>query len=66
VGASIGVAVAEPGLSISDIIRHADVAMYAAKARGKNRVERFVPDHREAIAERWQRENGLVRSSPRR
>jgi diguanylate cyclase (GGDEF)-like protein len=34
-GASIGIAVSTPGLSDSDVLRHADTAMYAAKALGK-------------------------------
>jgi len=43
VGASIGVAVAEAGYSAADLTRCADIAMYSAKAQGKNRVERFDP-----------------------
>ena len=46
VGASIGIAVAEPGITVAELTRRADVAMYAAKAAGKNRIEtfpRFVP-----------------------
>jgi hypothetical protein len=43
VGASIGVAVAEPGVTVTELIRRADVAMYAAKAAGKNRIEAFPP-----------------------
>jgi diguanylate cyclase (GGDEF)-like protein len=41
VGASIGVATAHPGLTGGDLMRCADIAMYSAKAAGKNRVERF-------------------------
>ncbi|WIM95207.1 GGDEF domain-containing protein [Actinoplanes oblitus] len=41
VGASVGVAFAEPGLSVTDLLRHADLAMYTAKAAGKNRVVRY-------------------------
>ncbi|MFD0521557.1 diguanylate cyclase domain-containing protein [Paractinoplanes durhamensis] len=37
VSASIGVAVHRPGLTVDDLIRDADAAMYAAKAAGKNR-----------------------------
>jgi PleD family two-component response regulator len=43
IGASIGVAVAEPGLSVTELSRRADMAMYAAKAAGKNRIESFAP-----------------------
>ncbi|MFI1992299.1 diguanylate cyclase domain-containing protein [Actinoplanes sp. NPDC020271] len=41
VGASIGVAFAEPGITVADLLRRADQAMYAAKAGGKNRVIRY-------------------------
>jgi PAS domain S-box-containing protein len=43
VGASIGIAFAEPGTTPSDIMRHADLAMYRAKQAGKGRVELYVP-----------------------
>jgi diguanylate cyclase (GGDEF)-like protein len=43
VGASIGVAPATPALGAEELTRHADLAMYAAKARGKNQVERYDP-----------------------
>ena len=39
--ASIGIAVAAPGVTPSALLRNADVAMYQAKAAGKNRVEIF-------------------------
>ncbi|WP_203824534.1 GGDEF domain-containing protein [Actinoplanes palleronii] len=45
IGASIGVAFAEPGVTVTDLLRHADMAMYTAKAGGKNRVVRYGSDH---------------------
>jgi diguanylate cyclase (GGDEF)-like protein len=44
VGASIGIAAATPGCGACELTRRADMAMYAAKAHGKNRVERYDPD----------------------
>ncbi|MFJ9341708.1 putative bifunctional diguanylate cyclase/phosphodiesterase [Streptomyces sp. NPDC101733] len=43
VAASIGVAFADPGITPSDLMRNADLAMYRAKAAGKNRVELYAP-----------------------
>lgn len=50
VGASIGVALATVGMTAGDLMRCADIAMYSAKARGKNRVERFDTSHHGNIA----------------
>jgi diguanylate cyclase (GGDEF)-like protein len=41
VGVSIGLAFTADGLSGDELLRHADAAMYAAKAAGKNRVHVF-------------------------
>ncbi|GAB6897735.1 GGDEF domain-containing protein [Kineosporia succinea] len=43
VGASIGVAMASPRVGIDDLLVHADVAMYAAKAHGKGRIQAYHP-----------------------
>jgi diguanylate cyclase (GGDEF)-like protein len=59
VGASIGVAVTMPGLTAGDLMRNADIAMYSAKARGKNRVEIFHPDQHGHAAEHRTREKHL-------
>jgi diguanylate cyclase (GGDEF)-like protein len=41
VGASIGLALRHGDSTVEGWVREADVAMYAAKARGKNRVEQY-------------------------
>ncbi|MDJ0460814.1 EAL domain-containing protein [Streptomyces sp. H27-C3] len=43
VAASIGVAFAEHGVTPTDLMRNADLAMYRAKAGGKDRVELYAP-----------------------
>jgi diguanylate cyclase (GGDEF)-like protein len=42
--ASVGVLVEEVPLSPSEALRRVDLALYAAKGAGKNRVERYSPD----------------------
>ena len=41
VNASIGIALAADGVFPEEIVRHADIAMYRAKARGRSRYEIF-------------------------
>ncbi|MGY1631078.1 putative bifunctional diguanylate cyclase/phosphodiesterase [Geodermatophilus sp. SYSU D01186] len=43
IGASVGLAVLRPGVSETEAVQQADIAMYAAKAAGKNRVQTFSP-----------------------
>ena len=63
VGASIGVAVTAPGRTAGDLTRCADIAMYSAKAQGKNRIEVFHPDqHQWAAAAHRTREKHLSRA----
>jgi len=50
---SAGVAVAQPGsVPADDLLRHADLAMYTAKARGKGRIEFFEPRMHLAVIRR--------------
>ena len=51
---SAGLAMAEPGLTAESLIRNADMAMYAAKQAGRNRV---------AIFDASMRENAMTRLS---
>ncbi|GLY94093.1 hypothetical protein Acsp02_13490 [Actinoplanes sp. NBRC 103695] len=50
VGASIGVAVTEYAVTATELTRRADIAMYSAKARGKNRVRLFTPGEHGNVA----------------
>ncbi len=54
--ASIGVALAEPGVTASELLGRADVAMYQAKARGRNRAVMFDRDLRKIVDDRSQTE----------
>ncbi len=50
VQASIGIAEAEPGASVDTVLRQADIAMYAAKQRGKASCVRYQPGMAEPVA----------------
>ncbi|MEW2554615.1 EAL domain-containing protein [Streptomyces zhihengii] len=52
VAASIGVAFAEPSISPTDLMRNADLAMYRAKAGGKDRVELYAPQMQADVVRR--------------
>ncbi|MFI2644917.1 putative bifunctional diguanylate cyclase/phosphodiesterase [Streptomyces sp. NPDC018610] len=52
VAASIGVAFAEPGLGAGELLRNADLAMYRAKAAGKDRVELYKPQMQQDVVRR--------------
>lgn len=60
VRASIGIAFSgEEPTTAEVLINSADTAMYAAKSRGKSRVERFLPAMREAELNRLELESAL-------
>ncbi|MFJ9057049.1 EAL domain-containing protein [Streptomyces sp. NPDC102409] len=52
VAASIGVAFAEPSITPKDLMRNADLAMYRAKAGGKDRVELYAPQMQADVVRR--------------
>ena len=52
VEASLGVAVASPGMAAEDVLRNADIAMYAAKNRGGAEIAVFHPEMLQAARER--------------
>jgi len=59
VSASIGVATATPGETADDLLRNADVAMYAAKRRGKGRSETYELRMYADVRERLEMEAAL-------
>ena len=52
-GASIGIADAQPLTTLAQVLTHADVAMYAAKAAGGARTLAFHPQMRVEVAQRF-------------
>ncbi|MFF2345199.1 EAL domain-containing protein [Pseudarthrobacter sp. NPDC058119] len=63
---SLGVAsLGQDSMGPSELLRHADIAMYAAKAAGKNRFLRFHPDMMQALVQRTHMESGLQLAVPR-
>jgi diguanylate cyclase (GGDEF)-like protein/PAS domain S-box-containing protein len=64
--ASLGVAVGRPGADeVEELLRNADVAMYAAKAGGKDRYELFRPDMHEDMLQRLELEAELRHAADR-
>ena len=62
VRASIGIAVTAGLLSAQELLRDADIAMYAAKSAGKGRVEVFDTGLHEQVVSRLQLEVDLARA----
>ena len=45
IGTSIGLLMLDrPGLTLADVLRQADMACYAAKDKGRNRIQIYLPD----------------------
>ncbi len=59
---SIGIALADAGASSEDLLRNADMAMYAAKASGKGRTETFRSTMHMAARKRLQLSGDLRRA----
>lgn len=61
--ASIGLSISAPGQQSADeLLRHADVALYEAKAKGRNCVVIFDPEMEERLLKNKQIENDLKRA----
>ncbi|AGG90638.1 MULTISPECIES: EAL domain-containing protein [Rhodanobacter] len=60
VGASVGVAVYPVGeVGVADLLRRADIALYRAKAAGRNTVRVFLPPMQQEADQRLRLERGL-------
>ena len=62
--ASIGIATGEAEMATEDLIRNADIAMYAAKSVGKARSMAFTPSMHQAARKRLQLSGDLRRALP--
>ncbi len=63
IGASLGVALCpQDGADAATLLRHADIAMYAAKSRGRNNFQFFTAELNRVAAERLDLEAALRRT----
>ncbi len=62
VTASVGIATAATGESVSDVLRNADTAMYAAKRAGKGRFEAYASQMSSDVRHRVELERALRRA----
>jgi diguanylate cyclase (GGDEF)-like protein/PAS domain S-box-containing protein len=65
VGISVGVAISTPDSAAEDLLSNADIAMYNAKAAGKDRYVVFEPHMQEALRERLRLEADIERALAR-
>ncbi|MEM7277093.1 MAG: EAL domain-containing protein [Pseudomonadota bacterium] len=63
--ASIGVAFRDDTDSAADLLRHADLAMYESKAKGKGRVHSFTPELARRARQRIEMQKRLERALER-
>ena len=63
IGVSIGIALAEPGQDASDLVDHADIALYVAKSAGRNTAKVFDAAMMEFASERASMEQALRHAS---
>ncbi len=62
-GASIGISLyPDDGQNVDELLRHADLALYKAKATGRNSFCFFVPEMNEEVSKRHMLENQLVQA----
>jgi diguanylate cyclase (GGDEF)-like protein len=62
-GASIGISLyPDDGQNVDELLRHADLALYKAKANGRNSFCFFVPEMNEEVSKRHMLENQLVQA----
>jgi diguanylate cyclase (GGDEF)-like protein/PAS domain S-box-containing protein len=65
IGVSVGVAFYAPGMDADQLMRNADLAMYAAKRKGKSRCEVFEPAMHVGAVTRLKTESELRRACER-
>src|SRR5207248_3811454 len=59
VTASVGIALSEPGMTASDLLRNADIAMYDAKRSGRDKCAVFDESMHRRVVDRLARETEL-------
>ena len=62
IGASLGIATTDDAVTAEELLRNADLAMYASKASGRNRITPYRPQMHEVAALRMRVHRGLRRA----